>query len=104
MSRYNLEITEPAESDLYQIGNYIAKELQEPVLAEKVVGKIGDTILSLEEMPFRNGLVRDERLSYQGIRKILIDNYVVFYIVSEENRTVTIVRILYCRRDWMNLV
>ena len=104
MSKYNIEITEPAESDLYQIGSYIAKELQEPDLAQEVVNKIGDAILSLDEMPYRNGLVRDERLSHQGIRKLLIDNYVIFYIVREENKMVTILRILYSRRDWMNII
>lgn len=104
MSRYNIEITEPAESDLYQIGSYIAKELQEPGLAQKLVSKIGDAILSLDEMPCRNGLVKDEQLSHQGIRKLLIDNYVIFYIVREENKMVTILRILYGRRDWMNIL
>ena len=104
MSKYNIEITEPAESDLYQIGSYIAKELQEPDLAQKLVSKIGDAILSLDEMLCRNGLVKDERLSHQGIRKLLIDNYVIFYIVREENKMVTILRILYGRRDWMNIL
>lgn len=104
MSNYSIEITGPAEYDLYQIGNYIAKELLEPELAQKVVGKIGNIIFNLDEMPLRNGLVADERLARQGIRKILIDNYIVFYIVDEEHKVVTIVRILYSRRDWINML
>lgn len=104
MSRYDIEITESAESDLYEIGRYIARELLEPDIAKKVVSKIGNTILELEEMPLRNGLVMDERLSQMGIRKKLIDNYVVFYIVSEENKKVTIIRILYSRRNWVTLI
>ncbi len=104
MSKSHIEITEPAEKDLYEIGRYIATELLEPAIAKKVVGKIGDAILTLEALPLRNSLVSDERLSKIGIRKILIDNYIVFYVVSEEYKTVTIIRILYGRRDWVSLI
>ena len=104
MSRYNIEITEPAENDLYEIGSYIVEELLEPDIAKKVINKIGDAILSLEDMPLRNGVVADEKLALQAIRKIFVDNYIVFYIVTEENKTVTIVRILFGRRDWINLL
>lgn len=104
MSRYRVEITEPAENDLSEIGWYITKELLEPSIAEKTVNKIGEAIFSLEEFPFRNALVADERLAKQGIRKIIIDNYIAFYIVEEEFKIVTILRILYGKRDWINLL
>jgi len=104
MSTYNILITEPAEEDLYEIGAYISKELLEPENAKKVILKIAKGINSLEDMPLRNALVVDERLAIRGIRKIIIDNFIVFYIVTEENKTVTIIRILYNRRDWLNLL
>ena len=104
MNKYNIEITEPAEKDLYEIGQYIATELLEPAFAKKVVGEISEAILKLEGLPLRNTLVADERLALCGIRKIIIDNYIVFYIANEEQKTVTIVRILYGRRDWINLL
>lgn len=104
MSTYNIEITEPAEKDIYERGAYISKELLEPATAKKVISKIAKEINSLGDMPLRNALAADERLAYKGIRKIMIDNYIVFYIVTEESKTVTILRILYGRRDWMNLL
>lgn len=104
MSIYNIQITEPAEKDLYEIGVYISKELLEPEVAKKVVLRIAKGISTLEEMPLRNALVADERLAYKGIRKIIVDNYIVFYIITEEDKTVTIIRILYSRRDWLNLL
>lgn len=56
-------------------------------------------------MPLRNALVADKRLVYKGIRKIIMDNYIVFYSATEESKTVIIIRILYeRRRDWMNLL
>lgn len=104
MSNYNIQITEPAEKDLYEIGTYISKELLEPETAKKVVSKIAKGISILEDMPLRNALVADDRLAYIGIRKIMVDNYIIFYVVTEESKTVTIIRILYGRRDWINLL
>lgn len=104
MSMYDIQITEPAEKNLYEIGAYISKELLEPETAKKVISKIAKGINPLEGIPLRNALVADDRLAYKGIRKIMVDNYIVFYIVTEESKTVTIIRILYSRRDWINLL
>lgn len=104
MNRYHIDITEPAENDLREIGHYISRELLEPIIANKVVKKIGAAILTLEELPLRNSLVNDEKLSKLGVRKLLIDNYIVFYMVSEEQKAVTIIRIVYGKRDWSNLI
>lgn len=104
MCTYNIQITEPAEDDLYEIGVYISKELLEPETAKKVISKIAKGINSLEDMPLRNALVADKRLAYKGIRKIILDNYIVFYIANDESKIITIIRILYNRRDWLNLL
>lgn len=101
---YNIEITEPAERDLREIGTYISKELLEPDTAKRVVSKIAEVIISLEDMPLRNALVDDERLAQKGLRKTILDNYIIFYIVNAEKKLVTIIRILYGKRDWINLL
>lgn len=104
MERYNIEITKPAEKDLYKIGKYITNELLESDKAVEVVDKIANEIFKLEEILFRNAIVDDDKLASQGIRKFIIDNYIVFYIVNEENKNVTVIRILYKRRDWINIL
>ncbi len=104
MKRYDIVITQPAEEDLQEIADYISKELMEPKLARKLIARIGEAITCLEEMPFRHALVSDEKLAAQGFRKLIIDNYIVFYIVSEKEHIITVVRILYGRRDWVNLI
>ncbi|NQX68238.1 type II toxin-antitoxin system RelE/ParE family toxin [Paenibacillus alba] len=105
MSRkYHLVITELAEADLRKIADYIANELLEPTTARKMITRIAEAIFQLEQMPFRNGLVRDERLAANGIRHILVDSYIVFYVISEKEETVTIVRILYGKRQWSSLL
>lgn len=104
MKSYNVLMTQPAADDLKGIAAYISNEFREPSIAEKLVGKIKEVVMSLSEMPTRHSLVADEKLAIQEIRKIVVDNYIVFYTVSEKDATVTVVRILYGRRDWVNLL
>jgi len=97
-------MTRSAHNDLTGISSYIRDELREPVTALKLMEKIKDSITSLTTLPFRHNLVADEYLAALGFRKIIIDNYIVFYIVSEKGQTVTVVRILYGKRDWLHLL
>ncbi|QNK60820.1 type II toxin-antitoxin system RelE/ParE family toxin [Paenibacillus sp. PAMC21692] len=101
---YLVVITETAERDLSDIVNYIANDLLEPVTARRMVAKIAESVFQLEIIPFRFGLVEDERLAGQGIRKMLVDSYIVFFVVSEPEETVTVIRILYGRRHWNSLL
>lgn len=104
MKRFSVFITRPATNDLKGISNYIGYELREPSTAKKFISKVKEAVMGLSEMPTRYPLVADERLAVQGIRKLIVDNYIVFYIVSEQDAIVTVVRILYDRRNWENLL
>ncbi len=55
-------------------------------------------------MPKRQNLVKDEVLSSRGIRRLLVDNYMIFYVVDDSKKKVTVIRILYFRRDWESLI
>lgn len=97
-------MTRPAANDLQDISHYIANELREPVIAKELVGRLKKSVMSLAELPTRHALVSDERLAVQGIRKLMVDNYIVFYVASEKDATVTVVRILYGKRNWVSLL
>ncbi len=104
MKQYKVLMTEPAVDDLQEIVQYISDELFEPVIAKKLVGKIKEAVMSLDKLPTRHALVADERLAMQEIRKLIVENYIAFYMISEKDETVTIIRILYSRRDWEHLL
>ena len=104
MKKHSIFMTHTATEDLKSIASYIANELREPSIAKKLVGNIKEVVMSLEQMPTRYSLLHDANLAVQGIRKIMVDNYIVFYIVYEKDQVVTIVRILHSRRDWVNLL
>ncbi len=104
MKRYRVMVTKPAENDLQGIARYIARELKEPAAAQRLVSKIKEAVMGLAEMPARHALVADEHLAAQGIRKIPVENYIIFYLISETDTTVTVIRVLYGKRDWINLL
>lgn len=54
--------------------------------------------------PFSANLVLDEVLQEKGYRKLVIDNYLVFYLVDECEKSVILVRILYGAKNYEQLL
>lgn len=104
MMKYNLVIAEAAEADINGIADYISYELKEPNTALKQLARIQEAMATLEELPERHSLVQDEYLAAKGIRKLPIDNYLLFYTVNKSANTVNIVRVLHGRRDWESIL
>ncbi|WP_184745465.1 type II toxin-antitoxin system RelE/ParE family toxin [Spirochaeta isovalerica] len=104
MHKYSVEVSDTAQSDIKGIVSYINLELKNPLSAKKLAVKFRKSILSLEEMPKRFNLLKDEMLSRNGIRKMAIDNYLAFYIVDDNKKIVSIIRVLYSRRDWEEII
>ena len=96
---WNVIYSAHARQDLRDIYEYIAYELLVPETASGQTGRIMKQIRSLEEMPMRHRLYEDEPWYSQGLRFFPVDNYLVFYLPSEADNTVTIVRIMYGGRD-----
>lgn len=101
MSKYDIRFTGPASDDLYEIAQYIANDLREPQTARALVKRIQKAVYELAELPMRHATVTDERLAALGIRKMLVESYLVFYTVSIEDQSVMVIRILHSRRDWI---
>lgn len=93
-----------AESDIIEIGRYIAVDLDSPESASKLLDEFEVSISSLDSMPKRFPLVRDDRLAKRGIRLMPVKNYLVFYTIDEQTKTVNIIGVMYGKRDWRNLL
>lgn len=88
-----------ARQDLRDIYGYIALTLLAPDTARTLIDKIMVEVRSLEEMPERYPLYREEPWHSQGVRFLPVKNHLVFYTVNEEAETVSIARIMYGGRD-----
>ncbi len=101
---FSVTITKPAEDDLRSAISYISDELKNPSAAQRFLDRAEKTIGTLTSMLLRHELVSDDYLRQIGIRVIPIDNYLAFYIVNVEEEKVVVIRILYARRDWQNIL
>lgn len=97
MKQYQIEITELAEQDLENAGDYIAYELKNPTAAQNAVKGIRAQIDSLSNFPERNELDEDELLATLGVRKDYYRNYKIYYVIDAD--TIYIVRILHMLVD-----
>ena len=91
--------TNTARRDLREIYEYIAYTLLVPNTAKAVSEKIMREARSLESLPERNPLYRDEPWHSQGVRFLRVKNYLFFYTVNPDADTVSIARIMYGGRD-----
>jgi len=104
MARYNVDVSEPAESDLLDIVRYISARLNAPMTALGMIDAIEEALADLTDMPYKHSLVADERLAALGYRKLHIKNYIAYFTIDEKEATVNVERILYARRDWLRLL
>lgn len=66
--------------------------------------KIEKNIMRLSEFPLSGSFVEDENLKNKGYRKLIVENYIFFYIVNEQQKEVVVMRVLYGRQKYDNFI
>ena len=104
MDSYKIIITPDAEEDLVELRNYIADVLLARDTARNYIRTIRKEIGSLSELPARYKPVDDEPWHSRGVRRIIVNNFFVYYRIDEEHKQVFIMNIIYARRDQLRLL
>ena len=99
---FDIRFTPQAITDLDEIKHYVADDLLNPQAAESLISLIFDKIRVLSSFPLTGAQIRSELSSLKGYRFLIIKNYLVFYRTEES--FVSIIRILYARRDYLALL
>ncbi|MEC0334188.1 type II toxin-antitoxin system RelE/ParE family toxin [Paenibacillus macerans] len=94
--KYKIEYLPIAEEDLSEIIQYIM--LDNPDAALSMANKLDQTISTLEIFPNSGSIPNDLRLQALNYRMLIVDPYIVFYVVNDE--TVEIRRILHGKRKY----
>ena len=102
--KYRIHITSRAERDLNEAADYIEFTLLNPQAADSLLCRAEEEINALAFMPEKFKIVDDPVLASWGIRMITVNNYLAFYIVDDETKTVHIIRFLYGKRDWISIL
>ena len=102
MEKYKIRISFSASEDLKQIALHIKNVLKVPSTARNYLKLLRQEIDKLEILPNRHEKIEEEKVHQSNVRKLIVKNYIIFYIVDDGEKTVSIERILYGASDWIN--
>lgn len=97
MKRYQVKVTAKALSRLTRLYDYIHGITQVEDIAQAQRERLEEAILSLASMPERCRVMESEPWKSRGMRRLLVDNYSVFYFIAENEIRVT--DIIYSKAD-----
>jgi plasmid stabilization system protein ParE len=101
---YALIFSKIINDDVYQSYTYIKETLEASKAAEDLIEELIDKLNYIKETPFRRPLVQDKYLASLEIRAIKVKNYVLYYNVEENKKIINIIRFMYNKRDWVNVL
>ena len=101
---YRLRFSKFYYSDLDESYNYISNKLENPMAADRLIIEAKKKIIEVRNNPTHRPLINDKYLANLGYRLKIVKNYLLFYMIGEDNKHIKIVRFLYGKRDWMNIL
>ncbi|MBQ8849029.1 MAG: type II toxin-antitoxin system RelE/ParE family toxin [Clostridia bacterium] len=101
---YKVKLTSNALDHLKDAIGYISKALLEPEISRRWSDRIRKDISSLSHMPFRYPLVEEEPWHTENIRKMNVENFIVYYWVDDTDLTVWVIAVVYGRRDQISVL
>ena len=99
MKIYTIRITRQAREQLRGIKKYIAEVLLAPDAARNTVAAIKKEIKSLDKMSDRIKLTEEEPWRSEGVHRMRVKNYYVYFWIDEENSKVQVTAVIYVARD-----
>ncbi len=99
---YEVTLTPQAIEQIQEAVFYISHTLFALETAKSWVNFLEKEIASLNTMPLRYPLTEEEPWHTLGIRKMLVKNFLVYYLVDENQRQVFVIALIYGRRDQMS--
>ena len=97
---YKLIYRPKAQKDMREIIFYISQELRDPAAATKLADNIVEAVDKLIDYPYAYPPYIPLAPLKHEYRKLIVQNYVVFYWVDERRKRILIERVLYMRRDY----
>ena len=101
---YKLEYLPVARRDMIEIVRYISQELQNPTAADQLAMELIEAGDSIPKFPYANPAFIPIRPLKHEYRKLLVQNYFMFYWVDEVKKLVRVARVVYARRDYKRLL
>lgn len=103
-NKFTIKITPKAFEDLDEIYSYISNDCYNEGAADNLMEKIETSIMRLKDFPFSCSFVTDEIIKDKGYRKLIVENYIAFYLVRDEEKQVIVMRVLYGGQKYQDLI
>ena len=92
---YDLEYLPAAKRDMVEIVRYVGVELQNRVAAEHLAQELIDAAESVLSFPYATPVYQPVRPLKHEYRKLVVQNYLIFYWINEVKKLVTVARVVY---------
>ena len=103
-NKYKIIIEKFAQRDLINIYEYISKTLFNEHAAIKLLNKISDQFELIQFFPHSAPLINNPYIENKNIRKLSVDNYVIFYEVDDIMKEIKIIRIIHRRMNFLEVL
>lgn len=100
MKKYIVKVSKTAEQDLENILKYLRHNLTEDIIADKYKLLFKQELKNLEDIAGSMPILNEELTGYNNIRKVNVRNYVIFYVIDEENSKALVLRIGHTFMNW----
>lgn len=97
MKQYEVKITKVAYSHMREIISYVSSELFSPIAADRLLDKFHGAINGLSDMPERFSLVDEEPWRTEGIRRIVVSNFLIYFRIDKSKSEVQVIGVIYGR-------
>ena len=98
---YNVHFLDSAKDDMLKIADYITNDLYNPTASMNLIEKLEQAKNSLKEFPTRHPK-HESGTTKKVFRKMLVDNYILFYIIEDSD--VYIAFVLHQKQDFDYIV
>lgn len=99
MDKYKVRITRQARDHLREIRRHIQTVLLSPIAAKNTIAALKEEMKYLDTMPERVHLTPEEPWRSQGIRRLQVKNYFVYFWVDDEMKKVQVIGVIYVHRE-----
>ena len=91
-----------AINDVDAILNYIT--IDNPPAAIELLNKIDHAISSLTQFPYIGVIPKDVNLKSKNYRMMIIDSFIVFYIINDITSVIGIMRVLPVKQNHLSIL
>lgn len=98
-NKYEIKVTRQAFEQMREIAHYISYDLMAPEAADNLLDDLKASILKLSVLPKKYPLIEEEPWRSEGVRKIVVKNFLVYYWIDEEYNKVQVTAVIYSKRD-----